>query len=69
MPLNACISAKATMVMQSQGGLELVAEMPRSRKNTTAGAWVHGVELRETRPASLPVGFSCSFENSEAAAG
>ena len=33
MPLNACISAKATTVMQSQGGIELVAEMPRSRKN------------------------------------
>jgi len=39
-PLNAYISAKATMVMQSQAGLELVAEMQRSRKNTTAGAWV-----------------------------
>jgi hypothetical protein len=46
---------KATMTMQSQDGLELVAELPQSRKNATAWvAWVHappqGAELARFQP-------------------
>jgi hypothetical protein len=49
------------MVMQSQGGLELVAEMPQSRKNTTVwGAWIVGFVTRKKARNCAPLSLTFS---------